>query len=124
MILNAVRILIQRSVIVLEGNLKSEGGPNRHVFGEEGESSQIHLRLVEEGMVVAELLVHYKAGSSLVQFQTLFGAVLIDEIIGAVAVCLVGGLEAGAPVEAWAVLNINNSSLGPNYKEDEQSCKH
>ena len=43
MILNAVRILIQRSIIVLEGNLESEGGSDRHVLGEEGESSQIDL---------------------------------------------------------------------------------
>ena len=75
-------------------------------------------------MVVAELLADNKAGSSLVQFLALFGAVLIDEIIGAVAVCLVCGLEAGASVEAWAVLTINNSSLGSNCKEDEQSSKH
>ena len=123
MILNAVRILIQRSVIVLEGNLESEGGSNLHIFGEEGESSQIDLRFAEEGMVVAKLLVHYKASSSLVQFLALFGAILINEIIGTVAEYMVGELEAGAPVEAWAVLTFN-SSLSPNCKEDEQSSKH
>ena len=65
-ILYAVRILIQRSIIVLEGNLQSKGGSNRHVLGEEGKSGQVHLRFIEESVVVAELLADNKTGTRLV----------------------------------------------------------
>ena len=37
-ILYAVCILIQRSIIVLEGHLQSKGGSKRHILGEEGKS--------------------------------------------------------------------------------------
>ena len=123
-ILYAVRILIQSSIIVLEGNLQSKGGSKRYVLGEEGKSGQVHLRLVEECVVVAKLLIDYKAGTRLVQLLTLLGAVLIYEVIGAVAVGMVCRQEAGASVQAGAIIDLQNCSLSPNCKEDEQSCKH
>ena len=123
-ILYAVRILIQRSIIVLESNLESEGSSKRHILGEEGKSGQVHLRFVEECVIVAELLIDYKASTRLVQLLTLLGAVLIYEVIGAVAVGMVCRQEAGASVQAGAIIDLQNCSLGPNCKEDEQNCKH